>query len=217
MVAIEDTRKSKTSLWRSLRSHRRRPFLDIFHSILSFSLLEQEENSLVLVDFLLYSIGLQISKRIQGTIDVSKRYVRFKKKRKEKKSENEKRFERKNFRRGIKLPLWEHGGAWRQGSSDFYRDDSGGNNASYHQLLHVPPRTPTRAPSLRMHTRNAGIARVLHGFREGRWEFNKLRRVFRPRLLSFRAVAARHRDTERRIFGNEDAPSMVDSLKFWYL
>lgn len=87
---------------------------------------------------------------------------------KRKKSENEKRFERKNFRRGIKLPLWEHGGAWRQGSSDFYRDDPGGNNASYHQLLHVPPRTPTRAPSLRMHTRNAGIARVLHGFREGR-------------------------------------------------
>ena len=151
MVAIEDTRKSKTSLWRSLWSHRRRPFLDIFHSILSFSLLEQEENSLILVDFLLYSIGLQISKRIQDTIDVSKRYVpRFKKKRKEKKSENEKRFERKNFRRGIKLPLWEHGGAWRQGSSDFYRDDPGGNNASYHQLLHVPPRTPTRAPSLRM-------------------------------------------------------------------
>lgn len=131
---------------------------------------------------------------------------------KRKKSENEKRFERKNFRRGIKLPLWEHGGAWRQGSSDFYRDDPGGNNASYHQLLHVPPRTPTRAPSLRMHTRNAGIARVLHGFREGRWEFNKLRRVFRPRLLSFRAVAARRRDTERRIFVSEDAPTMVDSL-----
>lgn len=87
---------------------------------------------------------------------------------KRKKSENEKRFERKNFRRGIKLPLWEHGGAWRQGSSDFYRDDPGGNNASYHQLLRVPPRTPTRAPSLRMHTRNAGIARVLHGFRKGR-------------------------------------------------
>lgn len=60
----------------------RRPFLDIFHSILSFSLLEQEENSLVLVDFLLYSIGLQISKRIQGTIDVSKRYVQEEKKRK---------------------------------------------------------------------------------------------------------------------------------------
>lgn len=72
---------------------------------------------------------------------------------------------------GIKLPLWEHGGAWRQGSSDFYRADPGGNNASYHQLLHVPP-----TPLLNIH---------IHG--EGR-------RSYASSLLSFRVARVTAKD-----------------------
>lgn len=165
MAAIKDTRKSKaslrftTSLWRALRSHRRRPFLNPFpfhvnlciryHELaysypvrnlnaansfprietsyntflppfVTFFSLISGENSLVQIFYYTPRVPKriqEIARRIEFD-DISKRHGSSTRKQKSFEDGGDK------FRRGVKLPLWEHGG---KGQATSTGDDPGNN------------------------------------------------------------------------------------------